>query len=89
MSRNEIGDDGAFVLAIALQYNTTLLNFEINGNEVSKVGASAVVTALTSNKTLLVLDVTCNEIGSVGVHAIANACIVIRRCRHSVSAMLM
>lgn len=55
LSGNNIGDDGAEVLATMLERNTTLETLELNSNAIDLKGITAIAKALANNTSLKVL----------------------------------
>ena len=61
LSRNPIGDDGAFAIATALQKNSTLLSLCLVHCEIWSEGCRAIAMGLAKMKGLRLLDIDCNE----------------------------
>ncbi|CAF0898511.1 unnamed protein product [Rotaria sordida] len=70
---NQLGDDGASLMADLLQSNTTLRSVYLNANRISAIGARELADMLHVNTTLTHLELTSNSIGDSGVIAIARA----------------
>ena len=68
-----IDDEGAKLLADALQQNRTLTSLNLAGNQIGDEGAKALAEALTQNRTLTSLSLGANNIGAEGVKALADA----------------
>ena len=71
LNDNEIGDDGAQALAIALENNTSITEFNLEYNQIGDEGAQALATALQKNNSLTVLNLGYNEIVDEGAQALA------------------
>ena len=73
LSYNNIGDEGAKVIADALKGNKTLTTLDLSHNNIEVEGTKALAEALKDNKTLTTLNLSHNEIGDEGAKAIAEA----------------
>ena len=70
---NQVGDDGALILAEGLVKTNTLRELNISNNEIGSTGAVAIVESLSSNTSLKVLDISGNTINEAGASTIADA----------------
>ena len=73
LSENQIGNEGAEALGVALQINHTLQSLDLNRNEIGAVGAQALGAALQVNHTLQSLDLNRNQIDTVSAQALGAA----------------
>ena len=73
ISGNRIFDDGANVIAEAIQLNTALQKLNISGNSISDDGAIAFNECLETNTTLIELDMSRIDITCKGASVIAKA----------------
>jgi Ran GTPase-activating protein (RanGAP) involved in mRNA processing and transport len=62
---NNIGDNGAFILASALATNNTLETLHLNSNSIGNAGASALAEVLNTNTTLTHLALDGNDIDNI------------------------
>ena len=73
ISNNDLGDDGAVILADGIKKNNTLKSLEIGDNDIRDRGAIAIANSLTHNTTMKVLGINGNPISRDGAIAIAKA----------------
>jgi hypothetical protein len=73
LRNNQIGNDGAKLIAEALKINKTLTTLNLGGNNIDKDGAELIADALKENKTLTTLNLYHNNIGKDGAKVIADA----------------
>jgi len=72
LSRNGIGNEGAFLLSRVLRANSTtsLTQLYLDENDITSEGAYFIAQALRTNSTLSLLDLACNNIGNEGTLSI-------------------
>lgn len=70
LESNQIGDDGASILADGLKTNLTLKRLNLKSNQISDDGAKVFCKTLETNRTLTKLDLTDNEIYDDGAKAL-------------------
>ena len=70
LESNDIGNDGATALAMALYRNMTLTTLSFWNNKIGNFGAKALSEALDTNTTLLSLDIEYNNVGDDNAWAI-------------------
>ena len=63
---NQLGSSGLSFLAIALEYNSCLLQIDLRNNGISDDGAVCLAESLAKNKTIQVVDLRWNQIGDEG-----------------------
>ncbi|KAL0206735.1 hypothetical protein P9112_012446 [Eukaryota sp. TZLM1-RC] len=73
LAANNIGKNGAFALACALESNQTLSILYLRNNHIGKEGACALARALEVNQTLSSLNLAANNICKEGACALARA----------------
>ena len=69
---NQLGSPGLSFLAIALEYNTQLLQIDLRNNGISDDGAVSLAQSLLKNATIQVVDLRWNQIGDEGAQAFEN-----------------
>ena len=69
---NELGEEGAEVLAASLVRNRGLKYLELKDNIIGDAGAKALAQGLSGQTDMVLLDLTSNEIGIEGAKAIAH-----------------
>eukprot|EP00435_Cladocopium_sp_Y103_P034956 s1385_g9.t1 len=62
LSRHNLGDDGAKVVAEALKLNTSMKILTLSSNEIGDAGAQALFEALKVNSTLYLLEMNSNKL---------------------------
>jgi len=74
LSNNQLGNDGAKMIAKVLESNTTITDFELNDNDIGHEGAEALANAIDENSgsTIAHLNLSHNKIGDVGATRMAN-----------------
>ena len=72
MDGNELGEDGAEVLAMSLMKNRGLKYLELKDNLIGDVGACALAYGLAGQSDMVLLDLTSNDIMKAGATAIAH-----------------
>ena len=72
VSSCQIGDEGAVVLARALEANNTLKTLDLSHNSISDVGVEELGSALASNSSLRGLSLWSNRVFHSGAEALAN-----------------
>ena len=70
---NNIGDEGAKVIAEALKVHAVLTTLRLDNNKIGVEGAKAIAEALKVNAVLTTLSLNYNQIGDEGAKAIAEA----------------
>ena len=75
LSHNELGDDGAALLADAVLRAAapSLTALSVAANGIRAAGAAALAASLDSNATLRYLDLGANDLGDDGARALADA----------------
>lgn len=68
-----ITDEVTQALAMALQYNQTLVHLRLDLNKIRVAGAKALATALSENRCVQILNLAGNALGDAGAQAIAEA----------------
>jgi Ran GTPase-activating protein (RanGAP) involved in mRNA processing and transport len=70
MHSNELGANGAGLLAEALESNDTIVRLDLSRNSVQPMGAASLANALTRNSSLRSLDLSSNKLGGAGVQVL-------------------
>ncbi|CAE7258667.1 NLRC3 [Symbiodinium sp. CCMP2592] len=71
LARNDIGDDGAKVLAEALKINRSVTEISLTRNNIGDDGAQALAGAIAINSSIVKVDLSFNSrIGEVGAQAL-------------------
>ena len=72
MLSNNIGDEGAIILADILRYNNTVQKINLGHNNIGDEGAIAIAHMLRSNTSIREIDLRGNNIGKEGAIALAD-----------------
>lgn len=75
LSNNNIGPEGAKIIAAILPKNVSLLRLNLRNNDVKDVGAVAIASGLLENEYLQYLSLSSNVIGDEGARALAQTLI--------------
>jgi hypothetical protein len=70
---NDIGDEGAIVIAEALKVNAVLTELKLWGSSIGPEGAIAIAEALKVNAVLTKLAIQVNNMGDAGKKAVRDA----------------
>ncbi len=73
ISGSAVGDEGAKILAKALEGNTSLVSLELGNSNIGAEGAAALASVLTKGSALKTLYLRGNKIGDGGSKALAQA----------------
>src|ERR1700729_120298 len=85
LTGNEIGTEGAKVIADALKVNHTITNINLHGNKIGTEGAKVIIDALKVNHTIVNIDLLGNHIGFEVAEALAD---VLEENRLKVKSMI-
>jgi hypothetical protein len=74
LSNNQLGNDGAKMMANMLKNNTKIIHLDLNHNGIGPEGAKALASAIdaNSNSAITYLNLSRNQIGDVGATGMAN-----------------